>query len=195
MNGFLLTYAVFVAWVRVGLLYGGILIAGIAAVDWAVRTRRINPFNRISRFCRSTIDPLLTPIERVIVRAGGEPSAAGWWALVAFAVFGILLIALLQFIGGVLFDANAAVQAPGWSEIRTLIIRWIFSILLIALIVRVISSWLPISPYSRWIRWSYLLTDWMVRPLQRVIPRVGMFDITPIVLYFLLQLAEWVILG
>lgn len=195
MNGFLVTYAESVRWVRVGLLYAAIVIAVIAAVDWAVRTRRISPFNRVSRFFRSTIDPLLAPIERVIVRAGGVPSAASWWGVVAFAVFGILLIALLQFVGDVLFNANAAIQAPGWSLVWRLLVHWAFSILLIALIVRVISTWLPISPYSRWIRWSYILTDWMVRPLQRVIPRIGMFDITPIVLYFLLQIAEWVILG
>jgi YggT family protein len=47
--------------------------------------------------------------------------------------------------------------------------------------VRVFSSWLPISPYSRWIRWSYVLTDWMIVPLRRVVPSIGMIDITPIV--------------
>ncbi|HXT16063.1 MAG TPA: YggT family protein [Gemmatimonadaceae bacterium] len=189
----LANYEMLVRGVRTALLYLGLAIAVICAVDWAVRTRRISPFNKISRFFRTTIDPLLAPIERVIVRAGGLPSAAAWWALVLFVVLGILLLALLDFIHSILVQAVFMVQQP--STAPPILVHWVFSILIIALLVRVISTWLPISPYSRWIRWSYVLTDWMVRPMSRVIPRIGMFDITPIVLWFLLQLAEKVVVG
>jgi len=58
--------------------------------------------------------------------------------------------------------------------------------------VRVISTWLPVSPHSRWIRWSYVLTNWMITPLQRVIPRIGMIDITPIVAWILLNVIQGV---
>jgi YggT family protein len=193
MNAFLMSYDTFVRGVRVALLYAAVVLVVVAAIDWAVRTRRISPFNRISRFFRSAVDPLLAPIERAIVRAGGVPSAASWWGLVAFAVFGILLIYLLMLISGLLGQLAFAIQRP--DEAWRVVVDWIFSILMIALIVRVLSSWLPISPSSRWIRWSYVLTDWMVRPLQRFIPRLGMFDITPVVVYFLLKLAEVVILS
>ncbi|HEY4131223.1 MAG TPA: hypothetical protein VGM50_11440, partial [Gemmatimonadaceae bacterium] len=98
-------YAEFVQLVRVGLLYVGGVVAGICAIDWAVRTRRISPFSKVARFFRGSIDPVIGPVERVVVRAGGLPSAAAWWALVAYAVFGILLISLLGFIGGVLTEA------------------------------------------------------------------------------------------
>ena len=60
----------------------------------------------------------------------------------------------------------------------------------LALIVRVLASWLPISPYSIWIRWSYPLTNWILNPLRRIIPPLGMMDITPIVAYLLLA---WVL--
>jgi YggT family protein len=186
-------YADFVSGVRIVLLYAGILVALICAIDWAVRTRRINPFSRVARFFRGSIDPLLAPIERVIVRAGGLPSSAAWWALVAYAVFGILVITLLQFIGQLLFQFAVMLNAP--SEAWRILLGWVLSLLSLALFVRVLSSWFPVSPYSRWIRWSFVLTDWMIRPLQRVVPRVGMFDITPIVAWLLLRLAGSAILG
>jgi YggT family protein len=63
-------------------------------------------------------------------------------------------------------------------------------VLRLALLVRVLSSWLPISPYSKWIRWSYALTDWMIIPLRRLIPSIGMIDITPIVAWFGLSLLQ-----
>ena len=182
------SYAAFVAGVRVVLLYLAIALAVICALDWAVRTRRISPFSRTARFFRTRIDPLMAPVERVILRAGGTPSSAAWWALVALILFGILLITLLQFLGGILAQVVFGINEP--RSIPLLLVSWAFSLLRLALLVRVISSWLPISPYSRWIRWSYVLTEWMIAPLRRIIPTIGMIDITPIVAWFALSLIQ-----
>ena len=54
----------------------------------------------------------------------------------------------------------------------------IFATLRIALIVRVIASWFGISPYSRPMRLVMLLTDWMIKPLRRVLPTFGPFDLS-----------------
>ena len=182
------SYAVFVAGVRVALLYAAIAVAVVCAVDWAVRTRRISPFSRTARFFRTRVDPLMEPVERVILRAGGTPSSAAWWTLVGLILFGILLITLLQFVGGILAQVVFGINEP--RSIPLLLVSWAFSVLRLALLVRVISSWLPISPYSRWIRWSYVLTEWMIAPLRRIIPLIGMIDITPIVAWFLLNLIQ-----
>ncbi|MBL0171153.1 MAG: YggT family protein [Gemmatimonadaceae bacterium] len=40
------------------------------------------------------------------------------------------------------------------------------------------------SPYSKWWRWSHVITEPISRPTAGVIPDVGMFDITIIVAYF-----------
>jgi len=190
---FLGAYARFIANLRVILFYMGVFVAVLCAIDWAVRTRRVNPFSKVARFFRANIDPILAPIERVIVRSGGVPSAAAWWGLLAFVVLAILLIMLLQFIGDILFQMVTMRQDPGsaWRVIAS----WVISLLSLALLVRVLSSWLPVSPQSRWIRWSYVLTDWMIRPLQTIVPRVGMFDITPIIAWLLLRLIGGFILG
>jgi len=72
-----------------------------------------------------------------------------------------------------------------------LLIRWTIGLLQIALIVRVISSWVRISPYSRWVRWAFALTEWLLAPLRRIVPPLGMIDITPIVAFFVIQLIGW----
>jgi YggT family protein len=187
-------YPQFVQVVRTVLLYGGIGVAAICAVDWAVRTRRINPFSRVARFFRGSIEPVMSPVERVIVRAGGVPSSAAWWTLVAYAVFGILLISLLGFARGILFEVVSMANVP-LRESWRIPVHWVFEILLLAVLVRVLVSWLPISPYSKWIRWSFVLTDWMIVPLQRIVPRIGMLDITPIVAWLLLSLLESLIIS
>ena len=184
----LANYAVVLGYVRVGLFYAGIVVAAICAFDWAVRTRRINPFNRVARFFRGSIEPLMAPVERMVVRAGGVPSSAALGTVVAFAVFGIALIQLLEFLGGIFYQVAVVSQQP--SQLGLLLASWAFGILKLALIVRVLSSWFPISPYSKWIRWSYVLTDWLIRPLRRVIPTIGMIDITPIIAWFALTLLQ-----
>jgi len=184
----LASYAIAIAVIRKGLLYGGVFIAAICAFDWAVRTRRINPFNRVARFFRGSIEPSMAPVERMVVRAGGVPSSAPLWTLVAYAVFGIALIQLLEFLGDIIYQIVVVSQQP--SQIGLLAASWAFGILKLALIVRVLSSWFPISPYSKWIRWSYVLTDWLIRPLRRLIPAIGMIDITPIIAWFIIALIQ-----
>jgi len=184
----LATYAAVVVVVKKVLLYSAIVVAGVAGLDWAVRTRRLSPFSRTARLMRGRVDPLLAPIERVIVRAGGTPASAPWWALAAVIIGGIVLITLLDFFGNILFQLIVVSQQP--REAPMLIASWVFSLLSLALLVRVLSSWFPISPYSKWIRWSYVFTDWMIGPLRRVVPTIGMIDITPIVAWFLLSLVR-----
>src|SRR5438094_417306 len=91
-------YASMIDVVRTVLLYLAVAAAAVCAIDWAIRTRRIGPFNVVARFFRRRIDPLMGPMERVILRRGGNPSSAPWWTFLAVVVGGLLLIALLQLI-------------------------------------------------------------------------------------------------
>jgi len=171
-----------------------VLLAIVCVLDWLVRTRRINAFSPVARFLRSTVSPFLDPVERSVVRAGGLPSSAPLWTLAIAIIAGIVLISVVDF----LVDQVATTifyASSGPAGIIHLLIRWIFGLLQIALLVRVVTSWLPISPYSKWVRWSFILTEPILRPLRGVIPSFGPFDITPIVAYFLLSFLEWALLS
>lgn len=169
-----------------------LIAALICLVDWLVRTRRLNPFGAVARFFRSSISPLMTPVERRVVRSGGLPSSAPWWTLAGVILGGIVLLSLLGFVRGQLVGMALGVAA-GPRGVFWVLVGWTFAILRLALLVRVFSSFFRISPYSRWIRWSYLLTEPMLRPLRQVVPAIGMFDITPVVAYLLLGLVEWLV--
>ena len=194
MTNFITLFDTVLAGLGVALFWSATALAVVFGIDWLVRTRRINPFNPIARFFRTSVDPLLAPIERRVVRAGGMPTSAPWWALVVVVVGGIILISLLGFVRNQLMGiAFAANQGP--RGILRLLVSLTFSVLQMALLIRVISSWFRISPYSPWIRWTFTLTEPILAPLRRVIPNLGMIDITPIVAYFLLSLLSSVILS
>jgi YggT family protein len=180
--------------VRLALLAIGIVMAIVAALDWAARTRRLNPFGGIARFTRNRVDPRLAGVERQVVRMGGQLSATPWWALLAYVVGAALAIALVDGAIGLILAAQSAFGrgAPG---VAILLVRWTFAFLKIALIVRVVVSWLPRLAYSRWLSWSFGATDWMLRPLRRVVPPLGVIDITPLVAYFGLVIVEWLVVS
>lgn len=192
MSDPLLAIALISRGVRLALLVLGALFAVVAALDWATRTRRLNPFGGIARFMRTRVDPRLSGVERQVVRAGGQLSATPWWALVAYVIVAALTIAAVDGVIGLVLDAQLAV-GRGAVGVLFLLVRWTFAFLRIALIVRVVASWLPRLVHSRWVSWSFGATDWMLRPLRRVIPSLGVMDITPIVAYFALVIVEWLV--
>ena len=194
MSNFIFAYGAALSVLRVVLLYSAAALAVVFAVDWLVRTRRLSPFGGVARFFRSSVDPLLAPVERTVVRAGGTPASAPWWALVAVVVGGIILLQLLEFIGEQLADLGGAAGA-GPGGILVFLASATVGLLQIALLVRVVSSWVRVSPYSRWIRWAFSLTEWLLAPLRRVVPTIGMIDITPILAYYLIRIVGGALVG
>jgi YggT family protein len=171
----------------------GALAAVGALLSWSVRTRRIQPFSPTAKFIRERIDPLfVVPMERRVVRAGGTPASAPWWGLAAVVLGGLLLLSAVQFVRDQVYMFAYATQS---GSLLVLLVRWTFGVLRIALFARVIASWVGGSPYSKWWRWAFVLTEPILAPLRRVVPTIGMIDITVIVAYFGLGLLESLILS
>jgi YggT family protein len=178
---------------RPAVFVAGALTAVAAFASYAVRTRKLQPFSPAARFIRDRVDPwLIAPMERRIVRAGGTPASAPWWALAAVVVGGLIVISALGFIRDQIAMLAYATQS---GSLLYVLIRWTFGILQIALFARVISSWVGGSPYSPWWRWAFVITEPILAPLRRIVPTIGMIDITVLVAYFGLQLLEGVLLG
>lgn len=189
VRGFFIAYDTVLRGLQLLLFTLACVLLVVFAVDWLVRTRRINPFGPVARFFRRAVDPLIMPVERRIVRAGGTPASAPWWTLMAVVLGGIVLILALRFLRDIIASTIISASA-GPRGLYFLLVSWTFGILQIALIVRIIASWFRLNPFGRWIRWSYSLTEWLLRPLRSVIPPFGMIDVTPIVAYFILVLLE-----
>ena len=170
------------------------VFAAFCILDWLVRTRRVNLFGPLARFSRSRIDPILEPIERRVLSAGGNPASAPLWALAAVVIGGILLVNVLDFLRSEMMGLAFAIQS-GPGGILKLLVSWTFDFIRIAILVRVVSSWLPISPYSPWIRWSYAVSEPLLKPLRQIIPAIGgAIDITPILAYFLIGFIQGAVL-
>jgi YggT family protein len=168
--------------------------ATVALTHWAVRSRRIDPFGTWPRLVRRISDPILLPLERRVIRAGGSPQNAPLWLLGLVIACGLLLLSLTQWLIGT--AAGLVLLAHGGPRVwLRVLVSAAFTILMAAILIRVIGSWLGIGEYRKWMRPVYALTNWLIDPIRRILPPVGIFDFSPMVAWLVLYVVRGFLLG
>jgi YggT family protein len=162
--------------------------AFVALVYWAVRRGKLSAFGPLARATRSFADPFIKPLERRVIRWGGNPQDAPLWLLGIILVLGLIFLSLLNWLIGFVYEIfSLEHRGPGaWASF---LLNLVYNVLLLALLVRVIGSWLGMGRYNRWLRFAYRLTDWIVEPIRRMLPPLGFIDLSPLVAF----LALWLI--
>lgn len=69
------------------------------------------------------------------------------------------------------------------------IIRWVASALMIIVIVDIVLSYF-LSPYNPIRKFLDQIVKPLLRPIQKVVPPLGMIDFSPIILIILIQVIE-----
>ena len=71
-------------------------------------------------------------------------------------------------------------------------------VLYVSILARVIVSWLPIgedSPFSPVVRVIYQITEPMLGPIRRLIPGLGMFDLSPMIAIIVLMVIQRIVIA
>ena len=166
----------------------------VALASWLVRTQRVSPFGALGRVLRTASEPLIRPVERRLVRAGGNPVHAGWWLVVGVAAAGVVLLSLLNWLAGTLYGAGAAFAGGPRVALGFLIVA-AYNVVFVALVVRVVASWFGRFRYTWWLRPAYVLTDWVVEPIRRLLPPGGTMDWSPLAAWLALWVLKQVLLA
>jgi uncharacterized protein YggT (Ycf19 family) len=164
----------------------------VLLTHWAVRHGHVRPFGALPNAVRRASDPVLRPVERSVVRWGRNPQEAPLWLLGIVVVSGILLLSLSRWVIGFVLTVDSLRGAgPGtWVRFG---VDLAFSLLSLALLVRVVGNWLGAGRYNRLMRPFYVVTDWLVEPIRRRLPTFGPFDVSPMVAYIGLLLLRWLL--
>lgn len=174
-------------------IFPALALAALAAATvtvwthWALRAGKLEPNSGFVRTVRRLTDPLLEPIEGSLVRVGRNREEAPLWLLGAVVLGGILAITLIGWVFGFLFRLSTLIyQGPGaWL---LFLADTALNLLMLALLVRVIGSWLGAATTGLLMRAAHRLSDWLVDPIRRRLPPFGPFDLSPMVAYLALLL-------
>jgi YggT family protein len=74
----------------------------------------------------------------------------------------------------------------------------LFTVFIVILAARAVLSWFPVRPGTAMAQINGILfdlTEWALRPLRRVIPPAGMFDLSFLVLFFIIIILRTAVCG
>ena len=74
-------------------------------------------------------------------------------------------------------------------------IQILFIALNIAILARILLTWIPIDPFHPIVRILNQVTEPILGPARRIIPPIGGIDFSPIIVLFLLSIVERLLLN
>ena len=180
--------------VRIIVIVALVYASAVALTHWATRNRRIDPFGSWARFVRRVSDPVIQPLERRILRSGGNPQNAAYWLLGIVIGVGLLLMSFTAWLIDLIVRLRFMAESGPRMWIATLV-SFIFTVLMTSILIRVIGSWVGIGPYRKWMRPFYILTNWLIDPIRRILPPFGMIDFSPMVAWLVLYVVRGFVMG
>ncbi len=158
----------------------------------------VNPFNWSARTVRRLTDPVIMPVRRVLVAFRIDPKAAPFIAVLLIIVVGYLAVqvagSVLNTVAGIIFALSSGRIGTPVAIIGYIIFGFL-GLYTMAIFVRIIFSWISMSYANPLMRLVIRTTEPLLGPLRRIIPPVGMFDISPIVAFLILWLCQAAVAG
>ena len=157
-----------------------------------------NPFNWSVRTVGRLTDPVIHSVRRMLIGFRIEPRVAPFIAVVLIMVFGYFTFMLaeniLNTVAGILYAlSRPLVGAP--AAIVGYVLFGFLGLYTLMIFLRILFSYLTTGYPNRWVRFLFRSTEPLLAPLRRMIPTVGMFDISPIVAFVILYLLQFVVAG
>jgi YggT family protein len=145
---------------------------------------RVSFRNPVGEFVIAATDWIVRPARRVIPPLGGLDLAT---LLAALLVQAMALYLLGAIAGGGLGSEPGRVVAVLVAGAAFDLLRFSLYILVFAVVMVVVFSW--VNPHAPMAPLFDAITRPFLRPLRRVLPLLGRFDLSPLVLLVLLQIA------
>jgi len=141
---------------------------------------RADFYNPIAQFLVVITNPPLLPLRRLI---------PGLWGIDWASVLLLALLQTLKFY--LLFLLQGRMPEPAGFALLVLadFLQVLVYFYLIAVVIRVLIGWLSPDPHNPLVGLLVRLTEPLLRPARRLLPPVGGFDLSPIAVLILLQLA------
>ena len=177
------------------------VIAAIIAVIALMIIRLIitaadpNPFNWISRTSRRLSDPFVTPVRGGLMRATVDPKFAPLVVILITVLLGWFFLALCGEVAGTLGGMIVSIKRGDAISGLGFILYGAISLYMLLIFIRIVFSWGMLTYRNRVMRFLIDVTEPLLGPLRRIIPPLGMMDISPIFAFLILWLLKMAVQG
>jgi YggT family protein len=153
-----------------------------------------NPFNPVVKFLRDITDPILVPARRLFP-VGGMIDLSPIIVILILLFFRIMIVQTLYYI-------SIASQNIEWLVILgifvyavAMMLNMIINVIIFIVIVRAILSWISPDPRNPIVLSIYALSEPFLRPIKRIIPPIGMMDLSPVIVILILFLLKFALVN
>ncbi len=144
---------------------------------------RLGGRNPLSAIVFALTDRVVLPLRRMIPARGGIDWASLLGAFLVALTASVLLEFAFALAGGALGAPNPLIVIVG---ALVMLVRWALYTIIVITLIFALLSW--VNPYAPMAPAVSALVAPLLAPLQRIIPRVGGLDLSPIALILLVQI-------
>ena len=154
------------------------VLAGVLLLRFWIQIVRVRPPQQVAQFTFQLSDWIVKPMRRIVPGVGGFD----WASLIAAYLIALLCTAIKVWL---VLDALPPIL---FIVAVFSLVQWIIYGLIGLLILEVIFSWVnPQAPLAPFVQ---ALNAPLLRPIRKIVPLLGGLDISPMVLFILLQVAS-----
>lgn len=152
-----------------------------------------NPFSRPVIFVRRLTDPFVNPVRRSLmgmgIQANGAPLVVVLLTILVGAFAWMLVSSFLNTVAGCVHSLMSG-KPGGIIAFLGYVLYGLLALYSLLIMIRIIFSWGRLDYHNRVMRYLMNATDPILLPLRRMIPPLGMFDISPIVAFIIIWLFQ-----
>lgn len=158
----------------------------VVVLRFLLQLARADFYNPICQFVVKATNPPLRPLQRLIPSWGAFDGAS---LVLAILIQGLVYVAMLAAFGGVGQVSPLIILA--WSVIK--VVSLIVDIYFWSILGVVILSWIAPAANHPAAQLLMQLTEPVMRPVRKVVPSMGGLDLSPIVVFLILNVVSVVI--
>lgn len=156
-----------------------------------------NPFGIIGRFSfklKKVTDRFVYPIASFLAYRRVDTRISPLIAVLIAVVIGFFVLQLFYTLFETVDGVAAGLRKARITLIAGYLLYGFLGLYSLLIVVRIIMSWFS-SSSNRVLRFLISITDPVLEPFRRLIPPLGMFDISPIIVLFLIHFVRIAVYG
>lgn len=172
-----------------------IAIIALMVIRLIADASNLNPFSWLSLTIRRLSDAFVHPMRRGLMGFGIDPKYSPIVVILITILLGYFVLQLAETIAITAAGLLSSVRSGSMISALGFIIYGAISIYILLIFIRIIFSWGMVSYSNRLMRFLVNTTEPLLGPLRRIVPPLGMMDISPIVAFLILWLFQRAIEG